>query len=222
MSEADALLAAIRQAPDDDAPRLIYADWLDEHGQPERAEFIRVQIELARNESPALRKREAELLELNYRAFAGDFAWPVFQFRFVRGLIKTYAHSGLFRRISPEQNLRGPGGETYTEYLRFYPDAIIERARALAGSTFASLAAMHFPATQRGARGTYSLNAFVTPPILGIEFPTGSTSGTENFRGELNEMELLLLNNVNSTRTPSREKYLFIPIPGFDSFSDSP
>jgi len=28
MSEADALLAAIRQTPDDDAPRLIYADWL--------------------------------------------------------------------------------------------------------------------------------------------------------------------------------------------------
>ena len=54
MSDATALLAAIRAAPDDDAPRLIYADWLDEHGQPERAEFIRVQIELARHESPTL------------------------------------------------------------------------------------------------------------------------------------------------------------------------
>src|SRR5213078_3097387 len=48
MTVAAALLAAIRQAPADDAPRLVYADWLDEHGQPERAEFIRVQIEADR------------------------------------------------------------------------------------------------------------------------------------------------------------------------------
>jgi uncharacterized protein (TIGR02996 family) len=46
MSDRDALLAAIQAAPDDDAPRLIYADWLEEHGDPDRAEFIRVQIEL--------------------------------------------------------------------------------------------------------------------------------------------------------------------------------
>lgn len=48
MSDRAALLAAIRQFPEEDAPRLIYADWLDEHGESERAEFIRVQIELAR------------------------------------------------------------------------------------------------------------------------------------------------------------------------------
>src|SRR5687768_7933754 len=37
-------LREIIAAPDDDAPRLIYADWLDEHGDP-RGEFIRVQCE---------------------------------------------------------------------------------------------------------------------------------------------------------------------------------
>jgi uncharacterized protein (TIGR02996 family) len=47
MSDRDALLAAIQAAPDDDAPRLIFADWLDEHGETGRAEFIRVQIEMA-------------------------------------------------------------------------------------------------------------------------------------------------------------------------------
>jgi len=31
-------------APDDDAPRLVYADWLEEHGQPERAGLIRWMI----------------------------------------------------------------------------------------------------------------------------------------------------------------------------------
>lgn len=42
-----AVLAAILANPADDTPRLVYADWLDEHNQPERAEFIRVQIGLA-------------------------------------------------------------------------------------------------------------------------------------------------------------------------------
>ena len=42
-----ALLAAVCAAPEDDAPRLVMADWFDEHGDPERAEFIRVQIQLA-------------------------------------------------------------------------------------------------------------------------------------------------------------------------------
>ena len=41
------LLAAVIAAPLDDGPRLVMADWFEEHGAPERAEFIRVQIELA-------------------------------------------------------------------------------------------------------------------------------------------------------------------------------
>ncbi|HJZ94439.1 MAG TPA: TIGR02996 domain-containing protein [Gemmataceae bacterium] len=41
MSDATAFLAAIHAAPEDAAPRLVYADWLDEHGQPGRADLIR-------------------------------------------------------------------------------------------------------------------------------------------------------------------------------------
>jgi uncharacterized protein (TIGR02996 family) len=44
---ADALLAEILANPDDDAPRLIYADWLEEHGDLDRATFIRIQIRQA-------------------------------------------------------------------------------------------------------------------------------------------------------------------------------
>ncbi|MBY0456405.1 MAG: TIGR02996 domain-containing protein, partial [Gemmataceae bacterium] len=53
LSDRDALLAAIRANPDEDTPRLAFADWLDEHGDEAdraRAEFIRVQCELARHE----------------------------------------------------------------------------------------------------------------------------------------------------------------------------
>ena len=86
MSDETALLAAIRAAPDDDAPRLIYADWLDEHGQPERAEFIRVQCELARRETPALRSGRSRLLAAHHDFFAGPLAAPHLRFRFDRGL----------------------------------------------------------------------------------------------------------------------------------------
>jgi uncharacterized protein (TIGR02996 family) len=43
MDPADGFLDAICADPDDDTPRLVYADWLEEHGEPERAEFIRCQ-----------------------------------------------------------------------------------------------------------------------------------------------------------------------------------
>src|SRR5207244_2028609 len=45
-TEAEAFLARIRAFPDDDAPRLVFADWLDEQNDP-RGAFIRVQIALA-------------------------------------------------------------------------------------------------------------------------------------------------------------------------------
>ncbi len=47
MNERDALLRAICESPDEDTPRLVFADWLDERGQPERAEFIRLQVRFA-------------------------------------------------------------------------------------------------------------------------------------------------------------------------------
>jgi uncharacterized protein (TIGR02996 family) len=42
------LLAAVLDRPADDGLRLVYADWLDENGEHERAELVRVQIELAK------------------------------------------------------------------------------------------------------------------------------------------------------------------------------
>jgi uncharacterized protein (TIGR02996 family) len=45
MSSEEAFLRAIQEDPDDDLPRQVLADWLDDTGQPERAEFIRVQLE---------------------------------------------------------------------------------------------------------------------------------------------------------------------------------
>src|SRR5262249_7623350 len=51
MSDEKALLGAIWAEPHEDMPRLVYADWLQETGEPPgvaRAEFIRLQCEHAR------------------------------------------------------------------------------------------------------------------------------------------------------------------------------
>ncbi|MFO0929962.1 MAG: TIGR02996 domain-containing protein [Gemmataceae bacterium] len=66
LTHEDAFLASIVEHPDDDAPRLIFADWLDDHGNADRAEFIRVQVESARVPPSSARgvtllRREAEL-----------------------------------------------------------------------------------------------------------------------------------------------------------------
>jgi uncharacterized protein (TIGR02996 family) len=56
-SDGEALLRAICEQPWEDTPRLVYADCLEENGDPLRAEFIRVQCALA-NESNEARRKE--------------------------------------------------------------------------------------------------------------------------------------------------------------------
>ncbi len=46
-AELRALGAAVLAHPDDDLPRLVYADWLDESGDPDGARFVRAQIALS-------------------------------------------------------------------------------------------------------------------------------------------------------------------------------
>jgi uncharacterized protein (TIGR02996 family) len=84
---------AIIASPDDDTPRLAYADWLDEHGDAARAEFIRVQIALARTgEDDARRKglkaRERKLQDANADAWLGPPRERLVDYRFERGLLE--------------------------------------------------------------------------------------------------------------------------------------
>ncbi len=99
-----AFLQAIRDAPEDDTPRLVYADWLDEHGTSDadrdRAEFIRVQCELARlrygspgstARGPALQRREAELRARHQKAWVAELNLPRnrdTRCRFHRGMVE--------------------------------------------------------------------------------------------------------------------------------------
>lgn len=77
MTHDDAFLQSIIETPDDDVPRSIYADWLEDHGQAERAEFIRIQCEISKLADGSLRRaeltaREAHLLEAHGKEWAGE------------------------------------------------------------------------------------------------------------------------------------------------------
>lgn len=97
-------LRAIIAAPADDLPRLAYADWLEESGEPERAEFIRVQCEIA------------ELEETDWREEAVAGKWG-------KGddvLEKRGAHIHALRHRERQLLGFGPGGHTPDHKLNWY------------------------------------------------------------------------------------------------------
>lgn len=76
-TEIRAFLQAIAAAPDDDTPRLVFADWLDEHDRPDRAEFIRAEVAIARTTpGQAGRARLFARRDALYEEHAAEwFAW---------------------------------------------------------------------------------------------------------------------------------------------------
>ena len=50
MTTEDAFLRAIREEPKNDEIRLVFADWLEEHGHSDRAAFIRLELRLVEME----------------------------------------------------------------------------------------------------------------------------------------------------------------------------
>lgn len=63
MTPDNPFLQALLAEPDSDTLRLALADWLDEHDDAPRAEFVRVQIELARGGPSPERRRELEICQ---------------------------------------------------------------------------------------------------------------------------------------------------------------
>jgi uncharacterized protein (TIGR02996 family) len=84
MTDEREFLRAIREKPDDDTVRLAFADWLEEGGDPDRAELIRVQCELEpvrfeidRPRVEELVRREEELFHAHEEEWEtrGRFRW---------------------------------------------------------------------------------------------------------------------------------------------------
>ncbi len=85
------LLEAVLAHPDDDAPRLVYSDWLADQGDP-RGELIAVQCARARLpddavEQRALEEREWTLLSLHEETWRKELAPDVLSLKFRRGFV---------------------------------------------------------------------------------------------------------------------------------------
>src|SRR5438105_14664572 len=88
--EVRIFLEDVREHPDDDTPRLILADWLDDYGDEAdqaRACLIRTQCELARpGRSPSVLARlERKLLARYAPDWLGPLAKPVSRWQLDRG-----------------------------------------------------------------------------------------------------------------------------------------
>ncbi len=141
---ADALLDAVLANPGDDAPRLIWADWLEERdgpGDAERALFVRCQVELAQphdkiRPSAVLRftgllRRERELL------LSHGHDW-------LRGIgIKTLSHDGGESEGANYEIVTGTekGSGVQVEFRRGFVEEVVCRLEKWTGGVGAALVA---------------------------------------------------------------------------------
>ena len=151
----EAFLELITANVDDDASRLVFADWLYEQGESERAEFIRVQVELAGlppwdAARVGLQIREQQLLEEHSEAWLSEMpAIPGVRWEgFRRGIVakvafadfeafRTSAHA--CRAIAPIESVR-VGWPRRRESAEDFPQIAELRELTLASRPFGSAA----------------------------------------------------------------------------------
>jgi uncharacterized protein (TIGR02996 family) len=111
--EVLAFLADAKQHPEDDAPLLVLADWLEEHGD-ERGEFVRLQVGAWSDA-----EREAELLARNRMSWLGFLAEKGIRTEFQRGLVRV---SGPVRKLLSKRLARLPTSEpaAWASHLKLY------------------------------------------------------------------------------------------------------
>jgi uncharacterized protein (TIGR02996 family) len=149
MTDHDAFLATICENPDDDTPRLVFADWLDERDQPDFAAFLRAQIELDRTPAwepfavlckwrrtdwftgnlfrDTLPPVDGHLIEWQFPAFRRGFGWRLN----VRSLIAwEKAESELLSR-APVGELHLWSAATLDDWRRFAGSSVVRLIRRL-------------------------------------------------------------------------------------------
>ena len=89
VSERAAFISAILDNLADDTPRLVFADWLQERGEDERAEFVRCQIAAAKLPEPERAHSKPGVRALALEAVYAP-AW--------RAAVGLYAHQGRYER----------------------------------------------------------------------------------------------------------------------------
>ncbi|WP_439620807.1 ribosomal protein L7/L12 [Gemmata sp.] len=114
MPDEAAFLDALAANPADDTARLVYTDWLDEHGEPYKAEYLRLVVALARAETDYARDQPdvartlalAEALPADWRAAAGS-----------RFNLVLYAYLNVAKKIALIKAVRSVTGRGLAEVL---------------------------------------------------------------------------------------------------------
>jgi uncharacterized protein (TIGR02996 family) len=128
------LLAAAKQSPEDDTPRVVLADWLEDNGDHDRAEFVRVQCRLSSSreqfpagERQALAERCDRLVATNGGAWLG----PLWRYQ----TVAMGWHRGLLAAALPREftseDLAGVGPWIDTARLEVTGKDSLARASAL-------------------------------------------------------------------------------------------
>lgn len=88
MSDRLGMIHAIHESPGDDLPRLAYADWLEERGEVDHAEFVRVELALSHLDRddpsrPPIFQRELELIRAHKDEWFGTWRsqWTHYEIR---------------------------------------------------------------------------------------------------------------------------------------------
>jgi uncharacterized protein (TIGR02996 family) len=163
MSMQSAFLKDIAKNPEDDTPRLVFADWLEENGEPERAAFIRLQCRLATMgkydlERYGLEAEEAGLLAKHAKQWLKPLSHITTAIEFRRGFPHRFSlTASKFHQIGAEPftiaptlreyRVLQPGGGGWDQMLDcpamekvtildagHQPGVTIERTKALAAS----------------------------------------------------------------------------------------
>lgn len=119
MATPEAFLRTITADPDDPAPRLVFADWLEDHDEHDRAEFIRLQMQidgsdLNRHYYNPILARERDMLRTHRRAWRAPILQAYRNVSSSVGHVRDSMRALFWRNGFPEGAYMTPAG-----YARF-------------------------------------------------------------------------------------------------------
>jgi uncharacterized protein (TIGR02996 family) len=162
-----ALLAAVKEAPEDAAPRLILADWLEENGDEHdraRAELLRLHV--APGQAPAAglawerQERQNDLLRRHAAHWLGPLpkdakGWSVLP----GGLLGLVMYAGTLLRLQEEEGLAEQEAWAWVAELRLWGLEADLLSNLLAGPLLAGPAVLSLSRNPLGAAGVRQLLA---------------------------------------------------------------
>lgn len=163
----EGFLAALASDPDDDMTRLVYADWLEENGDP-RSEYLRLLVSIDQLGDPGqaeVQRWIARLLEVQEPL---DPAWI--------GLVNR-------KRISTAVLYRSQAIDDYWYYLRFSEDGIVLDRCSTSGpeEMWVKFAEGSDAQSSDLARGCYAISG------PAISFSTACVDGVVEYNGTVFE-----------------------------------